>query len=69
MRVALLVSGASGMQLPRHLLRTLAGRDEVERVHLVVSAGASQVLRHELGKTRTGAADRQALSQRPRGAK
>ena len=48
-RIALLVTGASGMQLPRHLLRTLAARDEVERIHLVVSAGASQVLRHELG--------------------
>jgi 4-hydroxy-3-polyprenylbenzoate decarboxylase len=57
MRVALLVTDASGMQLPRHLLRALAGRGEVERVHLVVSAGASQVLRHELGETRTGAAD------------
>ena len=57
MRVALLVTGASGMQLPRHLLRVLATREEVERVHLVVSAGASQVLRHELGETKTGAAD------------
>lgn len=57
MRVALLVTGASGMQLPRHLLRTLAGRDEVERVHLVVSAGASQVLKHELGEKKTGAGD------------
>ncbi len=56
-RIALLVTGASGMQLPRHLLKVLALRDEVERVHLVVSAGASQVLRHELGEKRTGAAD------------
>ncbi len=47
-RVALLVTGASGMLLPRHVLARLAAHDEVERVHLVVSAGASQVLRHEL---------------------
>ena len=57
MRVALLVTGASGMQLPRHLLEILAGREEIERVHLVVSAGGSQVLRHELGETKTGGAD------------
>jgi 4-hydroxy-3-polyprenylbenzoate decarboxylase len=56
-RVALLVTGASGMLLPRHFLGRLAGHPEVERVHLVVSAGASQVLRHELGPERTGAAD------------
>jgi 4-hydroxy-3-polyprenylbenzoate decarboxylase len=62
LRVALLVTGASGMQLPRHLLRVLAARPEVERVHLVVSAGASQVLKHELGETQTGAADLLAAS-------
>jgi 4-hydroxy-3-polyprenylbenzoate decarboxylase len=56
-RIALLVSGASGMLLPRHLLGRLAAHPEVERVHLVVSAGASQVLRHELGPDRTGAGD------------
>ncbi|HYG63776.1 MAG TPA: UbiX family flavin prenyltransferase [Thermoanaerobaculia bacterium] len=56
-RIALLVSGASGMLLPRHLLGRLASHPEVERIHLVVSAGASQVLRHELGPDRTGAAD------------
>ncbi len=56
-RIALLVTGASGMQLPRHLLRVLATRQEIDRVHLVVSAGASQVLRHELGETQTGGAD------------
>lgn len=56
-RIALLVSGASGMLLPRHLLATLAGLPAVETVHLVVSAGASQVLRHELGPRQTGAAD------------
>src|SRR5688572_20890520 len=56
-RIALLVTGASGMLLPRHLLERLAEHPEIERLHLVVSAGASQVLRHELGPDRTGAAD------------
>jgi 4-hydroxy-3-polyprenylbenzoate decarboxylase len=55
--LALLVSGASGMLLPRHVLGRLAAHPEIERIHLVVSAGASQVLRHELGAERTGAAD------------
>jgi 4-hydroxy-3-polyprenylbenzoate decarboxylase len=65
MRVALLVTGASGMQLPRHLLEVLARREEVERVHLVVSAGASQVLKHELGETKTGGADLVASCELP----
>ena len=56
-RIALLVSGASGMALPRTLLGALARHDEVDRVHLVVSRGASQVLHHELGPERTGATD------------
>ena len=56
-RFALLVSGASGMALPRTLLTALAGHPGVGRLHLVVSAGASQVLRHELGAERTGAGD------------
>jgi 4-hydroxy-3-polyprenylbenzoate decarboxylase len=56
-RIALLVSGASGMLLPRHVLGRLAAHPEVERIHLVASAGASQVLRHELGPDQTGAAD------------
>ena len=56
-RIALLVTGASGMLLPRHVLGRLAGHPEIERIHLVVSAGASQVLRHELGPERTGASD------------
>jgi 4-hydroxy-3-polyprenylbenzoate decarboxylase len=56
-RVALLVTGASGMLLPRHVLGRLALLDEIERIHLVVTAGASQVLRHELGVERTGAQD------------
>jgi 4-hydroxy-3-polyprenylbenzoate decarboxylase len=56
-RVALLVSGASGMLLPRHVLGRLAAHPEIERIHLCVSAGASQVLRHELGPERTGASD------------
>ncbi len=45
------------MRLPRHLLARLAAHPGVERIHLVVSAGASQVLRHELGPERTGAGD------------
>jgi 4-hydroxy-3-polyprenylbenzoate decarboxylase len=56
-RIALLVTGASGMLLPRHLLSRLAYLEEVERIHLVVSKGASQVLRHELGSRQTGASD------------
>ncbi len=56
-RVALLVSGASGMRLPLHLLAALGRQPKVERIHLVVSAGASQVLAHELGRSQTGAAD------------
>jgi flavin prenyltransferase len=56
-RIALLVSGASGMLLPRHALARLAAHPEIERIHLVVSAGASQVLRHELGPERTSADD------------
>ena len=56
-RVALLVSGASGMRLPQHLLAVLARQPAIERLHLVVSAGASQVLAHELGRERTGAGD------------
>lgn len=56
-RLALLVSGASGMLLPRHVLGRLAAHPEIERIHLVVSAGASQVLRHELGEEKTGAVD------------
>lgn len=54
-RLALLVSGASGMRLPQHLLGVLAGHPEVGRLHLVVSRGAAQVLAHELGRTSTGA--------------
>ncbi|MEO7794480.1 MAG: UbiX family flavin prenyltransferase [Thermoanaerobaculia bacterium] len=55
MNIALLVSGASGMLLPRHLLGALARRSDVTRLHVVVSKGASQVLFHELGRDRTGA--------------
>ena len=57
MRVALLVTGASGMALPRRFLGVLAALERVERIHLVVSKGASQVLAHELGRERTGAAE------------
>lgn len=56
-RIALLVTGASGMLLPRHVLGRLAEHPQIGRIHLVVSAGASQVLRHELAPERTGAAD------------
>jgi 4-hydroxy-3-polyprenylbenzoate decarboxylase len=55
--IALLVSGASGMLLPRHFLARLAALETVEKVHLVVSAGASRVLVHELGAGRSSAAD------------
>ncbi len=55
--IALLVSGASGMSLPQALLGALARHPDVERVHLVVSAGASQVLKHELARDKTGAED------------
>ena len=54
-RIALLVSGASGMLLPERFLALAARHPEVERLHLVVSRGASQVLFHELGRDRTGA--------------
>lgn len=54
-RLALLVSGASGMRLPQHLLGVLAAHPEIGRLHLVVSRGAAQVLAHELGRTSTGA--------------
>ena len=56
-RVALLVSGASGMLLPRRLLGALTAHPGIDRVHLVVSRGASQVLKHELGPNQTGADD------------
>ncbi len=45
------------MLLPRHVLGRLAELPGIERIHLVVSAGASQVLHHELGPERTGASD------------
>ena len=53
-KLALLVTGASGMALPRHVLAAMAGSDEVERVHLVVSSGAVQVLQHELESSTSG---------------
>lgn len=55
-RLALLVTGASGMALPRAVLAAMARSPRVERVHLVVSRGASQVLQHELARS-TGAQD------------
>lgn len=47
-RLALLVTGASGMALPRHLLAAMATHPDVGEVHLVVSKGAVQVLKHEM---------------------
>lgn len=47
-RLALLVTGASGMALPRHVLKAMATHPEVGEVHLVVSKGAVQVLKHEM---------------------
>jgi len=45
------------MKLPQALLRELAKHDAVEKIHLVLSKGASQVLHHELGRHQTGASD------------
>lgn len=56
-RLALLVTGASGMALPRHAIGVLAAHPQVERLHVVVSRGAAQVLAHELGRDRTNADD------------
>jgi len=56
-RLALLVTGASGMLLPKRFLAVAAALEHVERIHLVVSKGASQVLAHELGRERTGAGE------------
>ncbi|HVR28532.1 MAG TPA: UbiX family flavin prenyltransferase [Thermoanaerobaculia bacterium] len=49
-RIALLVTGASGMLLPIHALRAMVGLPALDRIHLVVSDGARQVLFHELGQ-------------------
>jgi 4-hydroxy-3-polyprenylbenzoate decarboxylase len=49
-RVALLITGASGMLLPIHALRVLLRVPALERIHLVVSTGARRVLLHELGR-------------------
>lgn len=51
---ALLVSGASGMALPRHLLGSLLTHPEVERIHLVISSAAAQVIGHEVEGDTTG---------------
>jgi len=45
------------MALPKAVLAAMARSSEVERVHLVVSRGASQVLQHELSRSTTGADD------------
>jgi 4-hydroxy-3-polyprenylbenzoate decarboxylase len=64
-RIALLVSGASGMALPVRVLRVLASVEAVGEIHLVVSKGASLVLAHELARERTGASDLAAAAQLP----
>jgi 4-hydroxy-3-polyprenylbenzoate decarboxylase len=46
-RLAVLVTGASGMMLPARALAVLARHPQVEALHLVVSRGAAQVLAHE----------------------
>lgn len=56
-RLALLVTGASGMALPKAVLTAMARCPDVKRVHLVVSRGASQVLQHELSRRTVGASD------------
>lgn len=53
------------MALPRRLLQAMAAHDDVESIYLVVSKGASQVLRHELGPKQTGAADLVAAAALP----
>jgi 4-hydroxy-3-polyprenylbenzoate decarboxylase len=53
-RLALLVTGASGMLLPVRALGLLTEREDVERIHLVVSKGASLVLVHEERQGRGG---------------
>lgn len=54
-RLALLVTGASGMLLPVRVLGTLARHPAIGRIHLVASRGAAQVLRHELPEASPGA--------------
>jgi len=58
LRLAVLVSGASGMLLPIHVLRRLVTLESVERVHLVVSQGAAKVLSHELATSEIPLAER-----------
>lgn len=55
-RFSLLVTGASGMALPRHLLAAMARHREVDEIHLVVSKGAVQVLRVEMDLAGSAAA-------------
>lgn len=45
------------MALPRHAISVLASHPQVERLHVVVSRGAAQVLAHEMGRERTSAED------------
>ena len=55
LRLAVLVTGASGMRLPIHALRLLSAEDSIEALHLVVSKGAAKVLEHELAAMVDGA--------------
>jgi len=68
-RLALLVSGASGMLLPARALRRLAEHPKVERLHLVVSKGAGLVLAHEEGFDRPGAEGLLAAAELDAGAR
>ncbi|HVS01558.1 MAG TPA: UbiX family flavin prenyltransferase [Thermoanaerobaculia bacterium] len=54
-RLALLVTGASGVRLPLRFLATAARHPQLERLHLVVSSGASLVLKHEAALSPPGA--------------
>jgi len=54
-RLALLVTGASGMALPRHVLKAMARHPDVGEIHLVVSKGALKVLKHEVEIKGSGA--------------
>ena len=56
-RLALLVTGASGMALPRHVLTAMARHREVGEVHLVVSKGAVQVLKYANSGDTVGSRD------------
>ena len=62
-RIALLVTGASGMLLPIHALRVMLRAPALERIHVVVSAGAGRVLLHELERGAAAEDPAQALAE------